>query len=139
MIVPNLTGLRVSRCAVFHIAAYCRLPGPSGPTMRGSTRASSWSCRMWPRGSRDRRWGQRRLARQPRHVGERIALPRKPADLLVVMRIAVGADVEPGDLLRAQMGRDRVLVLLAPAGVDHRLEKAAIAEHRGVPGRARQR
>ena len=39
------------------------------------------------------------------------------------MRVAVGADVEPGDFLRAQMRRDRVLVLLAPARVDHRLEK----------------
>jgi hypothetical protein len=53
------------------------------------------------------------------------------------MRVAIGADVEPGDFLRAQMGRDRILVLLAPARVDHRFEKMAPAKLRGVPGRPR--
>jgi hypothetical protein len=33
------------------------------------------------------------------------------------MGVAVGADVEPGHLLRAQMRRHRILILLAPAGL----------------------
>jgi hypothetical protein len=55
------------------------------------------------------------------------------------MGVAVGADVEPGHLLRPQMRRHRILVLLAPAGVDHRFEEAAAAELNGVPRRPRQR
>src|SRR5579862_3374488 len=98
MIVPNLTGRRVSLCAPFHISEYCRLPGPSGPTMRGNTRASSWSCRMCPSGGDGGR-RQGHLVREPGHMGQRVALPPPAADLLVVMRIAVGADVETGDLL----------------------------------------
>src|SRR5580704_13895229 len=138
MIVPNLTGFRVSRCATFHIAPYCRLPGASGPTMRGNTLASSWSWKIIPRGGA-RRWGQRHLARNPGHMGQRITLPAPPADLFVVMGVAVGADVEPGHLLRAEMRRHRILVLLAPAGVDHRFEEAAAAEQNGVPRRPRRR
>src|SRR6516162_8503557 len=37
------------------------------------------------------------------------------------------------------MGRDSILVLFAPAGIDHRLEKTAPAELHGVPGRPWQR
>src|SRR5215467_2585651 len=37
------------------------------------------------------------------------------------------------------MGRDSILVLFAPAGIDHRLEETAPAELRGVPCRPRQR
>jgi hypothetical protein len=51
MIVPNLTGRGVWRCATLHIAEYWRFPGPIGPVMRGTTRASSWSCRIIPRGT----------------------------------------------------------------------------------------
>ena len=80
-----------------------------------------------------------RLRREARHVGQRIALPAHAADFLVVMRVAVGDDVEAGDLLRAHEARHRVLVLLAVARVDHRLEEALAAEHRRVPGRPRQR
>jgi hypothetical protein len=69
------------------------------------------------------------------HVVQRIALPAHAADFLVVMRIAVGHDVEAGDLLRAQETRDRVFILFAVTRVDHRLEETAIAEHGGVPGR----
>src|SRR5262249_17956761 len=74
-----------------------------------------------------------------RHVGERIALPAHAADLLVVMGVAVGADVETGGFLRAQMRRDRVLVLLAVARVEHGFEEALGAEGGVVPGRAGQR
>src|SRR5271168_223474 len=37
------------------------------------------------------------------------------------------------------MGRDRILVLFAPARIDHRLEETSPAQLRGVPGRPRQR
>jgi hypothetical protein len=55
------------------------------------------------------------------------------------MGVAVGADVEPRHLLRAQMRRYRILVLLAPTRIDHRLEEAAAAELHSVPRRSRQR
>ena len=84
----------------------------------------------------DRRRGDRV---ETGHVPQRIALPAHAPDFLVEVRIAVGADVEAGDLLRAQMHRDRVFVLLAVAGIDHGFEKAPGAEHGGVPGRPRQR
>jgi hypothetical protein len=73
------------------------------------------------------------------HVGERIALPAHAADLLVVVRVAVGEDVETRDFLRPQKARDRVLVLLAVARIDHRFEEALASQHRCVPGRPRQR
>src|SRR6202011_33460 len=72
-------------------------------------------------------------------MSQRIALPAPPADLFIVMGVAIGADVEPGYLLRAQMRRHRILVLLAPASIDHRLEEAAAAELHSVPRRPRQR
>ena len=59
---------------------------------------------------------------------ERIVGPALAADFVVEMRVAVGADVEPGDFLRVQIDRDRVDVLLAEAGVDHRVEEAARAQ-----------
>ena len=59
--------------------------------------------------------GRLRHAGEPVHVRERIALPAHARDLLVIMRISVGADVEAGDLLRAQEAGDRILVLLAVA------------------------
>src|SRR5438270_7205230 len=37
------------------------------------------------------------------------------------------------------MGRDRILVLFAPAGIDQRLEETSPAQLRGVPSRPRQR
>ncbi len=49
------------------------------------------------------------------HVGERVALPTHAPDLLVVVRVTVGEDVEAGYFLRAQKAGDRVLVLLAVA------------------------
>ncbi len=84
----------------------------------------------------DRRLGGRV---EPRHVRQRIALPAHAADFLVVVRIAVGADIKARRLLSAQMHRDRVLVLLAVAGMEHRFEKALGAENGGVPRRPRQR
>ena len=80
-----------------------------------------------------------RFLAEPCHMRDRIALPAHAADFFVVMRIAVGADVQPGDFLRAQERRHGVLVLLAVARIDHRLEKTLRAERRIVPGRARQR
>ncbi len=62
-------------------------------------------------------------AREPGHMGQGIALPAHAADLLVEMRVAIGDDIEPGGLLRAQIDRDRILVLLAPAQIHHRFEK----------------
>ena len=43
------------------------------------------------------------LGGKARHVGERIALPAHAAHFLVVVGVAVGADVEAGGLLRAQV------------------------------------
>jgi hypothetical protein len=80
-----------------------------------------------------------RLLGETIHVGERIALPAHAAHLLVVMGVSVGDDVEPCGFLRAQEAGDGVLVLLAVARIDHRLEKALRAQHCGVPGRPRQR
>jgi len=65
-----------------------------------------------------------RRCREAGHVRQRIALPAHAADLLVEMRVAIGTDVEAGRLLRAQIDRNRVFVLLAVAQVHHRLEKA---------------
>jgi len=76
---------------------------------------------------------------EPRHVRQRIALPAHAADFFVIVRIAVGTDIEPRGLLRAQMHRDRILVLLAVAGMEHGFEKALGAENSGVPRRPRQR
>src|SRR5262249_2349021 len=73
------------------------------------------------------------------HVGQRIALPAHAADLLVVVRVAVGQDVEAGYFLRPQKARDRILVLLAVARIDHGFEEALRSQHCGVPGRPRQR
>jgi hypothetical protein len=80
-----------------------------------------------------------RQLRKPVHVGKRIALPAHAPDLFVVMGVAVGADVEARRFLRAQKARDRVLVLLAVARIDHGFEEAARAEHRVVPIWPRQR
>src|ERR1700691_2461383 len=77
--------------------------------------------------------------RKSSHVGERIALPAHPADLGVIVRVPVSANVEPGNFLRAQKGRYGILVLLAVVGVYHRLKKTSGTEHRVVPLRPRQR
>jgi hypothetical protein len=59
-------------------------------------------------------------------------LPTHAPDLLVVVRVAVGEDVEAGYFLRPQKARDRVLVLLAVARIDHGFEEALASQHRGV-------
>src|SRR5215468_11322528 len=56
-----------------------------------------------------------------------------------VVRVAVGQDVEAGYFLRPQKARDRILVLLAVARIDHGFEEALRSQHCGVPGRPRQR
>ena len=124
---------RLPRQALRHLPhrRVLQVPRPTGPTILGSTRASRKSCRMWPRGWRggadivDGGLG----AGEAGHVRQRIALPAHAADFFVVMRVAVGADIEPGGLLRAQMHGDRVLVLLAVARMHHRLDEALGAQH----------
>ncbi len=125
--VPNLTGFLVSRCAVFHIAAYCRSPRPIGPDhLREHPRLEQIVQDMAAREADGAEVVDRGRGRfvEARHVPRRIALPAHAADLFVVMRVAVGADVEPGGFLRAQEDRDRVLVLLAVARIDHGFEEA---------------
>src|SRR6516165_10111555 len=138
--VPNLTGFVVSRCATFHIAVYCRLPGPTGPVILGSTRFEEIVQNV-PAGSAGRHLIGARLGRLGKagHVCQRIALPTHATDLLVEMRVTVGDDVETSGLLRAQVDRYRILVLLAVAQVHHRLEETLRPQSRGVPARARQR
>ncbi|MCZ7562673.1 MAG: hypothetical protein M5U08_01795 [Burkholderiales bacterium] len=73
------------------------------------------------------------------HVVRRIARPALAAHVLVEAAVAVGADVEAGELLLAQVDRERIGVLLAKARVHHRVEERARAEVLGVPARPRQR
>jgi hypothetical protein len=73
------------------------------------------------------------------HAPQGIALPAHASDFIVVVRVAVGTDIEARSLLRAQMYRDRVLVLLAVAGIEHGFKKALGTENGSVPGRPRQR
>src|SRR6185312_10012261 len=58
---------------------------------------------------------------------------------LVEAAVAVGDDVEAGQLLVPQVNRERVYVLLAVARGDHRVEKRPCAEVLGVPTGSRQR
>ena len=126
--VPNLTGRLVMRCAVFHIA---RVLQPAAADRADDVRkharfeevVQDVPARIGDRADLvGRRLGDLGKAV---HVGERIALPAHAADFLVVMRVAVGDDVEAGGFLRAQEARHRVLVLLAVARVHHRFEEAA--------------
>ena len=125
--VPNLTGRLVMRCAVFHIGGVLQPAAPDrADDPRENARFEKVVQDMAARiGDRldlvDLRLGDLGKAV---HVGERIALPAHAADFLVVVRIAVGDDVEAGDLLRAQEARHRVLVLLAVARVHHGFEEA---------------
>ena len=73
------------------------------------------------------------------HVVGRIAGPALAADVVVEAAVAVGDDVEAGELLVAQIAGQRVLVLLAEAPRHHRLEEMPRAEIFGVPARPRQR
>ena len=129
VMVPNLTGCVVRRCAAFHIAAYCRSPRPTGPTIaRHHARfeivvqdvaAAGNQIRPCP-GSRRR---ARVVAVESAHVARRIAGPALAADVVVEAAVAVGEDVEAGDLLLAQVDRERVDVLLAVARIDHRVQE----------------
>ena len=73
------------------------------------------------------------------HVVRRIAGPALAADVVVEAAVAVGDDVEAGELLVADEAGQRVLVLLAEAPRHHRLEEMPGAEIFGVPARPRQR
>ncbi|HEX5471212.1 MAG TPA: hypothetical protein VFW73_04970 [Lacipirellulaceae bacterium] len=55
------------------------------------------------------------------------------------MGIAVGGDIEAGNLLLVQIYGNRIDVLLAKAVVDHRIHEAAVAELFGIPTWPRQR
>src|ERR1051325_1111637 len=162
--VPNLTGLRGIRCATFQIAAYCSSPRGTRPTMARTNPDSRQSRTVCPGGARpdDARHPPRfrvvvqdvpgreadrpAARRDPRiepveaaHVARRIVGPALAADVAIEMRIAVGDDVEAGDLLLVQIHRDPVGVLLAELVVDERLDEAVRADVLGVPARARQR
>ena len=83
---------------------------------------------------------RRRVLRvEPAHVVRRIGGPTLAADVVVEAAVAVGDDVEAGQLLVAQVAGQRVLVLLAKAAAHHRFEKMTRAEILGVPARPRQR
>ena len=68
--------------------------------------------------------GGRRHLGKAIHMGERVALPAHAGDLLVIVGIPVGADIQAGDFLRPQEAGDCVLVLLAEARIGHCFEKA---------------
>jgi hypothetical protein len=61
------------------------------------------------------------------------------ADVVIEMGVAVGHDVETGELLVADEAGQRILVLLAVAPRHHRFEEMPGAEIFGVPARPRQR
>ena len=73
--------------------------------------------------------GRRRLRVlvEAAHVARRIIGPALAADVRVEMRVAVGDDVEAGQLLLVQIDRDRVDILLAELVVHHGVEEAARA------------
>ena len=96
---PNLTGLRVWRCATFHTRAYSSGPRVTGPVTLGSTRVSSTSNMMSPAvlsrldAVRPRpTWWPSRPDEPLGGIGE----PGAPADVAVAARIAVGQQVEAG-------------------------------------------
>ena len=72
------------------------------------------------------------------HVVRRVACPALTANVLVEAAVAVGDNVEAGQLLVPQVNRERVYVLLAVARGDHRVEKRPCAEVLGVPTGSRQ-
>ena len=82
---------------------------------------------------------QRMVVVEAAHVVRRIAGPALAADVVVEAAVAVGDDVEAGELLVADEAGQRVLVLLAEAPRHHRLEEMPGAEIFGVPARPRQR
>ena len=86
-----------------------------------------------------RRRRQRVVAREAGHVVRRVGGPALAADIVVEAAVAVGQDVEAGELLVAQIAGQRVLVLLAEAARHHGLEEMAVAEVFRVPARPRQR
>jgi hypothetical protein len=55
------------------------------------------------------------------HVMRRVAGPALPADVVVEAAVTVGADVEPGKLLVAQITGYRIDILLAVSAADHRI------------------
>ena len=75
---------------------------------------------------------------EPVHVEGRVARPAAPADLIVVMGVAVGQDVEPGGLLVFYVDPDRIGVLLAEPCIDHGLQERALAQSFGEPIGPRQ-
>src|SRR4051794_41955562 len=80
-----------------------------------------------------------RAALEAAHVERRIARPALPADVGIEAAVAVGDDVETRNLLLAQIGAERIDILLAIARADHRLEKCTRTEVLGVPAWPRQR
>ena len=143
VIVPNLTGFLVRRCAVFHSAAYCSSPAADRPDdRRHDARLEEVVQDVAGRIERAAAARRRRLgvgAVEARHVMSRIGAPALAADILVEARVAVGDDVETGKLLGAQIRADRVGVLLAEAAVDHSVEEGPRAQILGVPAGPRQR
>src|SRR5262249_61794075 len=76
---------------------------------------------------------------ETRHVVRGVSGPALAADVVVEAAIAVGENVEPGQLLVAQITSQRIFILLAKAAAHHRFKKVARAEIFGVPARPRQR
>jgi len=69
------------------------------------------------------------------HMKEWIAGPTLAADFLVVMRIAVGADIQAGDLLIAKMNGHRVGVLFAKTRIHHCAQEGVASYIFRVPTR----
>src|SRR5579883_2266388 len=73
------------------------------------------------------------------HVIGRVRGPALTANIVIEAAIAVGADIEPRQLLIAQIAGQCVLVLLAEAAADHGFEEMTRAKIFRVPARPRQR
>src|SRR5439155_11977891 len=70
---------------------------------------------------------------------ERVAVPRVPADVLVVEVVAVREDVEPGAILVAEQGGERIRELLAEHHLLHAGRQRPPSQARGKPPWTRPR
>ena len=114
-------------CATFHSDVYCSGPRSILSTQRGITRLSITSKMMSPLAvpPYPLRDAVVVAARQALEAPRRVLKPAHAADVGVEPRVAVGDDVEAGALLIAEVGADRVGVLLAEARVGERVAERA--------------
>ena len=136
-----MTGF-VIRCAIFqspHTAGCRGRPAPRSWAAR-SLRENRAGCARADRRAAPTLYlaGLSRLSK-PVHVRQRIALPAHAADLLVEMRIAVGADIEARVPGRADRTTPRLRTVRDSGTSTIAFEEAARTHCRRVPGRPRQR